>query len=91
MPKDLKKFQYAQNVCQNTDKIIWYLCKYLKSYARKFVGVVVIMNHQITTFLCRSISRKDNTTYLNFWYKFFARQTIGLGAFIGNTSQIVSA
>ena len=43
--------------------------------------VVVLSNYQITTFLCWRISRKDDTPYLNIWYKIFARQTIGSGAF----------
>ena len=46
---------------------------------------------QKTSFLCWFISRKENTSGLNSWYQKFVRQTIGLGAFIGNTSQIVSA
>jgi len=84
-------FQYAQNVCKNTDKIILHVYNHWKCYMSQFVEVVVISNYQITTFLCWCISRKVDTPDLNFWYKIFACQTIGLGAFIGNTSQIVSA
>jgi len=81
----------VQNVDKMTDKIELYLCANVHVRQLYFVGVVVSTMYKKISFLCWCISRKENTSGLNSWYKKIVRQTISLGAFIGNTSQIVSA
>jgi len=88
---DHKIFQIVKNIHKMTDKIKSHLCANVQVLQLYFVGVVVSTIYKKTSFLCWCIPRKENTSGLNSWYKKFVRQTIGSGAFIGNTSQIVSA
>jgi len=88
---DHKIIKIVKNIPKMTDKIVMYLCANVHVKQLNFVGVVVSTIYKKTSFLCWCISRKENKSGLNSWYKKFVRQTIGLGAFIGNTSQIVSA
>ena len=46
----------------------------------QFVRVAANMNQTNKSIMGLCISRKDNTSDLNLWYKFFVRQTISLGA-----------
>jgi len=87
---DHKIIKIVKNIHKMTDKIMPHLCANMQVLQIYFVGVVVSTIYKKTSFLW-CISRKENTSGLNSWYKQFVRQTISLGAFIGNTSQIVSA
>jgi len=83
-----KRFQNSQNVREMTSKDELHLCAKLQITQLYFVGVVVSTIYKKMSFLCWCISRMENTSGLNSWYKKFVRQTINLGALIGNTSQI---
>ena len=86
-----KNHKYAQNMSAKTDKIFLYHILACDIHLDNFGRVAANMNPTNKSIIGLCISRKDNTSDLNLWYKVFVCQTIGSGAFCGNTCEIVSA